>query len=96
MESPDGQTLKGPGDEDDDQIVSTLGEIGEAGGNYIHAVHALHIEYLQEYIRNKHFEILGPWQWKIILITGIFTIPISSHVLVMTFMNAEVNSVTVS
>lgn len=28
MESPDGQTLKGPGDEDNDQIVSTLGEIG--------------------------------------------------------------------
>ena len=33
MESPDGQTLKGPGDEDDDQIVSTLGEIGEKVGN---------------------------------------------------------------
>lgn len=29
MESPDSKTLKGPGDEDDDQIVSTLGEIGE-------------------------------------------------------------------
>ena len=41
---------------------------------------------------SKHIEILGPWQWKVILITGIFTIPISSHVLVMTFMNAEVNS----
>ena len=33
MESPDGQSLKG--DEDDDQIVSTLGEIGEKVGNYI-------------------------------------------------------------
>ena len=29
MESPGSLTLKGPGDEDDDQIVSTLGEIGE-------------------------------------------------------------------
>ena len=29
MERPDSKTLKGPGDEDDDQIVSTLGEIGE-------------------------------------------------------------------
>ena len=29
MESPDSKTLKGPGDEEDDQIVSTLGEIGD-------------------------------------------------------------------
>ena len=42
MESPDGQSLKG--DEDDDQIVSTLGEIGEVAGNYINVIYALHIE----------------------------------------------------
>ena len=34
MESPDGgQTLKGAGDEDDDQMGSALGEIGEKVGN---------------------------------------------------------------
>ena len=83
MESPDGQSLKG--DEDDDQIVSTLGEIGEKVGNYINTFQSL-----LNNNRNKHIWIPGPWQWKVILITGVFTIPISSHVLVMTFMNAEV------
>ena len=39
MESPDGQSLKG--DEDDDQIVSTLGEIGEKVGNYINTFQSL-------------------------------------------------------
>ena len=44
MESPGGKTLKGPGDEDDDQIVSTLGEIGEVAGSYINVIYAIHIE----------------------------------------------------
>ena len=44
MESPGGQALKGPGGEDDDQIVSTLGEIGEVAGSYINVIYALHIE----------------------------------------------------
>ena len=33
---------------------------------------------------------IGPWQWRIILITGLFSAPCSTHIMIMTFMNAEV------
>ena len=33
---------------------------------------------------------IGAWQWKNILITGLFCAPAASHVMIMTFMNAEV------
>ena len=34
---------------------------------------------------------IGAWQWKVILITGLFSAPSVCHVMIMTFMNAEVN-----
>ena len=33
---------------------------------------------------------IGAWQWKTILITGVFCTPAACHVMIMTFMNAEV------
>ena len=33
---------------------------------------------------------IGAWQWRNILITGLFCAPAASHVMIMTFMNAEV------
>ena len=33
---------------------------------------------------------IGAWQWKNILITGLFCAPAACHVMIMTFMNAEV------
>jgi len=34
---------------------------------------------------------IGAWQWKVIFITGIFCCPSVCHVMIMTFMNAEVD-----
>ena len=34
---------------------------------------------------------IGAWQWKNIFITGLFCAPAASHVMIMTFMNAEVS-----
>ena len=35
---------------------------------------------------------IGAWQWKVILITGLFSAPSVCHVMIMTFMNAEVRN----
>ena len=35
---------------------------------------------------------IGAWQWRNILITGLFCAPAASHVMIMTFMNAEVGT----
>eukprot|EP00092_Neocalanus_flemingeri_P018838 GFUD01020396.1.p1 GENE.GFUD01020396.1~~GFUD01020396.1.p1 ORF type:complete len:549 (+),score=92.66 GFUD01020396.1:57-1703(+) len=35
---------------------------------------------------------IGPWQWRNILITGVFCVPCCWHILIMTFMNASVDS----
>ena len=35
---------------------------------------------------------IGAWQWKVILITAVFCAPSVCHVMIMTFMNAEVRS----
>ena len=39
---------------------------------------------------SQYIGIIGAWQWRIICITGIFCIPISTHIMIMTFMNAPV------
>ena len=38
---------------------------------------------------------IGPWQWRIILITGLFSAPCSTHIMIMTFMNAEVTFIVI-
>ena len=37
-----------------------------------------------------HLGIIGPWQWRIISIVAVFCIPLSCHIFIMTFMNAQV------
>lgn len=37
---------------------------------------------------------IGRWQWKNILLTGMFCAPSVWHVMIMTFMNAKVDQVT--
>ena len=39
---------------------------------------------------------IGGWQWKNIVITGVFCAPSVWHIMIMTFMNAEVEVVLVS
>ena len=36
---------------------------------------------------------IGAWQWKVILITAVFCAPSVCHVMIMTFMNAEVRNI---
>ena len=33
---------------------------------------------------------IGSWQWRVILVTGLFSTPTVCHTMVITFMNAEV------
>ena len=37
---------------------------------------------------------IGGWQWKNIVITGVFCAPSVWHIMIMTFMNAKVDPVT--
>ena len=35
---------------------------------------------------------IGSWQWRVILVTGLFSTPTVCHTMVITFMNAEVRA----
>ena len=37
---------------------------------------------------------IGRWQWKNIILTGLFCAPSVWHIMIMTFMNAKVDPVT--
>ena len=39
---------------------------------------------------------IGRWQWRNILITGLFCAPSVWHIMIITFMNAEVVSVSLT
>ena len=38
---------------------------------------------------------IGSWQWRVILVTGLFSTPTVCHTMVITFMNAEVRALGV-